>query len=170
MLLNPRSRLAYNRIVRPFSNVVKTTPDEFTKESTFSIIKPDGMNHLGEIFNTIHKEGFYIRNLRMTQFNKALAKVFYEEHLGTDYFDGFRDFMVSGPIIAMQLKRLDAIRHFRTLIGPTNSDEAREVAPESLRARLGTDNRRNIIHGADSEQSVVRETDFFFGSTSLMKR
>lgn len=170
MLLNLRSRIPVRRFARAFSEVVKTTPEEYTTESTFSIVKPDGMNHLGAIFDILHEEGYYIRNLRMTRFNKALAKVFYEEHLGQTFFEPFREFMVSGPIIGMQLKRLDAIKHFRDLIGPTDSQEAREVAPESIRARFGTDNRVNVIHGADSEATVVREMDYFFGTQSLMRR
>lgn len=170
MLANPSSRLALRKLVRPFAYVVKTTPEEYTKEFTFSIVKPDGMKKLGPIFDRIAKEDFYIRNLRMTRFNKAVAKVFYDEHVGMPYFEIFREFIVSGPIIGMKLKRLDAINHFRSVIGPTNSEEAREVAPESIRAQLGTDNRINTIHGADSEASATREAQFFFKPQSLMKR
>ena len=48
------------------------------------------------------------------------------------------EFMTSGPIVAMQLEGADAVPAWRTLLGPTNSETAREQAPTSLRARFGT--------------------------------
>ncbi len=46
--------------------------------------------------------------------------------------------MTSGPIVALQLEGADAVPAWRTLLGPTNSETAREQAPTSLRARFGT--------------------------------
>lgn len=161
----------------PFKRAVKLTTQmrfmgtgKYPGESTFALIKPDGMEHLGEIFDTIHAEGFYIRALRMSQFSKASAKAFYEDHVGKDYFPAFADFVSSGPVVGMRLGRLDAVAHWRTVMGPRDPEEAKRVAPTSLRARFATDGRVNTVHGADSEQAKTRELDFFFGSGTLMTR
>lgn len=139
-------------------------------ESTFALIKPDGMNHLPAIFDVVHEEGFYIRNLKMTQFTAPVLKVLYSDHSHEDYYERFKEFMISGPVIGMKLGRLDALAHWRKVIGPTDSEVAREEAPKSIRALYGTDGRKNCVHGADSAESVVREVAFFFGPKTLMKR
>lgn len=47
-------------------------------------------------------------------------------------------------------------------MGPTNSKEAREIKPTSLRAMYGTDNTKNACHGSDSTFSARREVLFYF--------
>lgn len=64
--------------------------------------------------------------------------------------------------MALVLAKVNAIREWRTLAGPTNSNKAREEAPESVRALYGTDGQRNAVHGSDSPASAEREIRFFF--------
>ena len=63
----------------------------------------------------------------------------------------------------MELVAENAIQKWRTLIGPTNTQKAKEEAPNSLRALFGTDGTKNAVHGSDSRESVEREVSFFFG-------
>lgn len=62
----------------------------------------------------------------------------------------------------MELVASNAVDKWRQLIGPTNTLQAKQSAPNSLRALFGTDNTRNAVHGSDSGPSWKRETDFFF--------
>lgn len=55
-----------------------------------------------------------------------------------------------------------AIASWRTLIGPANSDKARADAPQSLRARFGTDGTQNACHGSDAPDTAAAELGFFF--------
>lgn len=64
--------------------------------------------------------------------------------------------MSSGPIVAMELMGSNVIQDWRNILGPTNSAEAREVAPNTVRAKFGSDNTRNAAHGSDSEKSANR--------------
>lgn len=70
--------------------------------------------------------------------------------------------MCSGPICLLVLRREDAIRGWRTLMGPTNVEVARTEAPTCIRAIFGTDHTRNATHGSDSAESAVNEIAFFF--------
>ena len=48
------------------------------------------------------------------------------------------EFVKSGPVVAMELKGSNALEKWRTLLGPTDSAEARNKAPLSIRAKFGT--------------------------------
>ena len=106
----------------------------------------------------------------MTQFTKATCKVFYEEHTHQDYYDPLSDFMCSGPIIGMKLARLDAIPHWRKIIGPQDIETAKREAPQSLRARFATNGRENCVHGADKTITKKRELQLFFSNQTMFKR
>lgn len=72
--------------------------------------------------------------------------------------------MTSGPIVAMELVGPDAITRWRNMIGPTDSQRAKEQGSHLLRARFGTDGTRNALHGSDATASAQKEISFFFGS------
>lgn len=40
--------------------------------------------------------------------------------------------------------------------------QAREEAPDSIRALYGTDQTANAVHGSDGKESAEREIEFFF--------
>ena len=98
---------------------------------------------------------------------EAEAKDFYAEHEGKKFFPKLVSFMTSGPIYALCLSKVGAISAWRALMGPTNSTEAREIKPTSLRAIYGTDNTKNACHGSDSTLSARREVLFYFPDISF---
>jgi nucleoside diphosphate kinase len=77
--------------------------------------------------------------------------------------------MSSDYVVGLELVGLDAIRSWRGLIGPTNSETARKEQPQSLRAKFGTNGTQNACHGSDSLESAKRELEFFFGNNSQLK-
>ena len=70
--------------------------------------------------------------------------------------------MSSGEVIKMELEGKDAVRRWRELLGPTNSEVARQEATGSVRARYGKDVQRNAAHGSDSTVSAARELALMF--------
>ena len=62
----------------------------------------------------------------------------------------------------MELVGKDMIKKWRLLIGPTNCQQARSEAPNTIRALYGQEGVRNAVHGSDSTESAERELDFFF--------
>ena len=64
----------------------------------------------------------------------------------------------------MELVADNAILAWRQFIGPTNTQKAKQEAPNSIRGLFGTDGTRNAVHGSDSPESAERELNFWFGS------
>ena len=77
--------------------------------------------------------------------------------------------MTSDYAVGLELIAPDAIKKWRKLIGPTNSNKAREEDPGSIRALFGTDGTQNACHGSDSKESAERELHQVFSSKSQLK-
>lgn len=131
-------------------------------QSTLAMIKPDAYPHADTIETVIVNNGFTIAQRQTLTLTKQKASDFYAEHQGRFFYDDLISFITSGPIVALVLRKNDAISAWRSLIGPTNTEKAKQEAPSSLRARFGTDNTRNATHGSDGSESAGREISFFF--------
>ncbi|KAG8450473.1 hypothetical protein GDO86_002942 [Hymenochirus boettgeri] len=136
------------------------------KEKTLALIKPDAVTKMGLIIEAILDSGFVISKAKMVQLSRTEAMDFYNEHQSRSFFSDLVSFMTSGPIVAMELIGNEAVTTWRKLLGPTNSSTARSELPQSIRARFGTDGRKNAAHGSDSNASAARELEFFFPSST----
>jgi nucleoside diphosphate kinase homolog 5 len=134
-------------------------------ERTLAIIKPDAAYKSEEIEDIILRNGFTILQSRRIHLSPEQCSEFYNEHSSKIFFPSLVAFMSSGPIIAIELAKINAIQSWRDLIGPTNSEKAREIQPDSIRAIYGTDGQCNAVHGSDSEASAEREIRFFFNKS-----
>ena len=134
---------------------------------SFGMIKPDAMRagKMGEIITAILEADFEIVALKTIRLSPQLAGSFYEVHKGKPFFDGLVDFMCSGQITVMVLKKENAVLEWRTLMGATDSTKA---APGTLRNRFGTDISFNAVHGADSNENAAREISFYFSEAELI--
>jgi len=135
-------------------------------ERTLAMVKPHAVQHLGEIVTMIEGAGFAINQMRMVHLTRADAERFYAVHRGKPFFDTLASMMSSDRIVAMELVKGDAVRAWRELIGPTDSNVARAEAPGSIRARFGVDKTQNACHGSDADQTAEEEIAFFFGPGS----
>jgi len=135
-----------------------------TKEFTLAMIKPDAVaaGKAQEIVQRIQYEGFRVVDSEEMKLDKDRAEAFYAEHKGKGLFGELVEFMTSGSIVAMKLERENAIKTWRTVMGPTNFEVAKEQAPDSVRALYATNMTKNASHGSDSTESAKRELDFFF--------
>ncbi|CAK7311788.1 Nucleoside diphosphate kinase 7 [Vulpes lagopus] len=98
---------------------------------------------------------------------KKEATDFHIDHQSRPFLNELIQFITSGPTIAMEILRDDAICEWKRLLGPANSGMARTDAPGSLRALFGTDGIRNAAHGPDSFASAAREMELFFPSSGV---
>ena len=128
---------------------------------TLTLIKPDAVekNQIGSILKVINEAGFRIKAMKYTQFTTEQAGVFYAVHKDKPFYHSLVEFMSSGPIVAALLEKEYAIAGFRELIGATNPANA---APGTIRAMFAESLQRNAVHGSDSDENAIIESDFFF--------
>ncbi|XP_071942611.1 thioredoxin domain-containing protein 3 homolog isoform X8 [Antedon mediterranea] len=135
----------------------------FPKEHTLAVIKPDATTeHKDAIIERITEAGFNIACQKDIHMDQDIATQLYKEHEGKEFYDQLISHMTSGPSMVMVLSREDAIDNWRTLMGPTDPEVAKDQAPESLRALLGKDILHNAIHGSSSKGQAVKKIKELF--------
>jgi nucleoside-diphosphate kinase len=88
-----------------------------------------------------------------------LADQHYAEHVEKAFYPPLRDFVTSGPLVALVLEGDEAIEVIRALNGAT---DGRKAAPGTIRGDLSLSNRENLVHGSDSPESADREIKIWF--------
>ncbi len=130
------------------------------------LIKPDGLEKkvVGKIIDRLEQEQLKLAALKVMNPSRAWLDEFYSVHRGKPFFESFIEFMMSGPSVAMVWKGEDAISRVRSIMGATDS---RLAEKGTLRNLYGTDNRRNLVHGSDSQESAEREIKVIFGNEKI---
>ena len=139
-----------------------------TTNRTFTMIKPDAVanGHIGNILAMINNAGFKIVSLKLTQLTVTDAQAFYAVHAARPFYGELVEFMSSGPIVAAILEKENAVLDFRTLIGATNPAEAAEG---TIRKKYATSLSQNAVHGSDSDENAIRESNFFFSEIERLQ-
>ncbi|XP_062390924.1 thioredoxin domain-containing protein 6 [Sardina pilchardus] len=133
-------------------------------EDTLAVIKPDGVErHREEILQEIRAGGFSIMRQKETVLSRELAEEFYREHRDKPFFSQLVDFMCRGPCLLLVLTKENAVEEWRAMMGPADPSEARQAAPDSLRARFARDLLENSVHGSSNPQHARQKMDFIFG-------
>ena len=143
---------------------------EVDRQRTFAMIKPDAYRHMGKIIDAVYANGFRISKLKMSKFTEDSSNDFYGEHKGKPFFPNLQSFITSDVVVGMELVADNAIDKWRQLIGPTNTQKAKQEAPSSIRALFGTDGTQNAVHGSDSPISMKRETEYWFGGEARLRK
>jgi nucleoside-diphosphate kinase len=121
------------------------------------------------VINDLQK--FKMSRINAEEFTEIYRKVIPQYHEVVDQ-------LISGPVLAMevtagprmQFKNIDdpsdpqanLVSSFRYFTGPLDPKTARQVRPESLRARFGSDTVRNAIHCTDLAEDAQLEVEYFF--------
>ncbi|MDD5694593.1 MAG: nucleoside-diphosphate kinase [Bacteroidales bacterium] len=127
------------------------------------MIKPLAVKQgfIGPILAMINEAGFRIIAMKYMLLSEAQAKTFYIIHKDRPFYHDLVRSMTSGPIIAAILEKENAVEAYRALIGPTDPSKAPEG---SIRKRYGTSIEANAVHGSDSDENAIIESDFFFSA------
>ena len=126
----------------------------FPMEQTVAVIKPNAMPQKGQVLKRIDESGFRIVMQREACLTQELVSTLYPVKSGCDFYDSLAEFMCSGPSLMLVLSKRDAVSSWRSLIGPVDPSEGREIAPSSLRAVFGKDILQNGLHGCSSRDRV----------------
>jgi len=131
------------------------------KDFTFTIIKPCAVRsgYIGAILDDIQKAGFEISAMKYIQMTQSQAEIFYSVHQGQTFYDKLIQFMISGPVVVAILERENAVEEYRKLIGTTDPANAAEG---TIRKKYAKNARENAVHGSDSNENAIIESNFFF--------
>ena len=129
-------------------------------EETLSIIKPDAMerNLEDEIKKVFIKNNFQIVKEKKVKLEKKDAEQFYKVHETKPFYNDLCNYLSSGPVLVMVLKKDNAIADNRKLMGSTNPKEAEAG---TIRKEYGISIDKNSVHGSDSIENAQKEINFF---------
>ena len=130
-------------------------------ERTLVLVKPDAVRRglVGEVLMRFERKGLRIVAMDQRSVDGELADRHYAEHVERDFYPPLREFITSGPLVAMVLEGDQAIAVVRAINGAT---DGRAAAAGTIRGDLSLSNRENLVHASDSPESAVREIEIFF--------
>lgn len=130
-------------------------------EKTFIMIKTDGVERglVGEIIGRIEKKGFKITKAKLFQPSRELVEEHYIEHKEKPFFEELIEYIIKGPVMAMEVEGESVIEIMRIIIGDKDPKKAQ---PGTIRGDFAYSLTQNIIHGSDSIESAERELKLWF--------
>ncbi|TPX36311.1 nucleoside-diphosphate kinase [Synchytrium microbalum] len=137
-----------------------------------ALIKPHAVlsGLTGKIFNAIIKNGFEISDMELFNLEKTNAEEFLEVYKGvTPDYHHIVEHISSGPLVAMEITSSSktVVSDFREFCGPSDPQLAKQLRPESLRAKYGKDKIQNALHCTDLTEDGVLEVSYFFRILAL---
>ena len=97
-------------------------------QRTLVLIKPDAVRRrlVGEVLSRFEAKGLTIVAMEQRLIDAAQADAHYAEHVERDFYPPLRDFVTSGPLVALVLEGDEAIEVVRAINGAT---DGRKAAP-----------------------------------------
>ena len=135
-------------------------------ERTLVLLKPDCVQRrlIGRILARFEDKGLNIIAMKMMQVTPELSKEHYAEHVQKPFYQGLEDFITSGPIVALAVEGLQAIRVVRDMLGATNGLKA---AAGTIRGDFSSSMQMNLVHASDGPEAAERELGLYFQADEL---
>ena len=138
-------------------------------EKTFVMIKPGGVRRglIGEVIKRFEQRGLKIVAMNMKWINKEHARKHYVEHKEKDFFDEIIESITSGPVVAMVIEGVNAVKGVRKIVGSTNPEDA---APGTIRgdfAHALVWGGKNIIHASANKEDAENEIELWFSPNDI---
>ncbi|MDT5031126.1 MAG: nucleoside-diphosphate kinase [Actinoplanes sp.] len=130
-------------------------------ERSLVLIKPDAVRRglVGEILGRFERKGLLVEAMVLRTMDAELADQHYADHVEKAFYPPLKQFMTSGPLVALVLAGDEVIEVVRTMIGAT---DGRKAAAGTIRGDLSLSNRDNLVHASDSPESAKRELGLWF--------
>ena len=130
-------------------------------ERSLVLIKPDAVRRglVGEILGRFERKGLVVEQLVLRSMDAALADQHYADHVEKAFYPPLKEFMTSGPLVALVLSGDEVIEVVRAMIGAT---DGRKAAAGTVRGDFSLSNRENLVHASDSPDSAKRELQLWF--------
>lgn len=99
----------------------------------------------------------------MFNLDRPTAEEFFEIYRGVlPEFIAITEHMTTGPCIALEIRQENVVQAFRNLCGPMDPEIAKNLRPNTLRARFGIDRIQNAVHCTDLQEDGVLESEYWF--------
>lgn len=130
-------------------------------EKTLLVIKPDAVQRglIGEIISRIENKGLKIIALKMIKLGENQVDRLYDVHIEKNFYSLLKQFILSGPLIAIAIQGTDCVQIVRRLAGATNSPLAE---PGTIRGDYGMNLTKNIVHSSDKPERALYELGVLF--------
>lgn len=135
-------------------------------EKTLVVIKPDGVQRglVGPILMRFEQRGFRVAALRMLTVTRDMAETHYAVHRTKFFYTDLVEYISSGPVVAMVLEGVEAIKAVRLMVGSTRPYEA---APGTIRGDYAVTGLRNLIHASDAPETSASEIALWFATDEV---
>ena len=122
-------------------------------ERSLVLVKPDAVRRglVGGILARFESKGLVIDALEMRTMDPSLTDQHYADHVAKAFYPPLKEFMTSGPLIALVLSGDGVIEVVRAMIGAT---DGRKAAAGTIRGDFSLSNRENLVHASDSPESA----------------
>ena len=132
-------------------------------QRTLVLLKPDAVRRglVGTILARYEAKGLTIVALERRRIDADEADCHYADHVAQPWYPPLRDYVTSGPLVALVLQGPEAIDVVRLLNGATNGVVA---APGTVRGDYALSIRENLVHASDSPGSAAHEIALWFPS------
>ncbi len=154
--------------------------DKLLKEKTLVLIKPDGIFRglIGKIIGRFEDAGLKIIGMKMVWIDENFAKEHYRQDIEDKYGKRVRDDLVKyvkeGPLVAMVLEGVDAIKVTRKMVGSTYPSESMPGTIRGDYAHISKDyansneiNVRNLVHASGNAEDAKHEVPLWFSQKEL---
>ena len=135
-------------------------------ERTFILLKPDCVQRglMGQVLTRFENKGLNCIAIKMLRITPELAKQHYAEHVEKGWYPALEGFIIGGPVVAMVLEGLEAIRVVREMLGATSGLKA---AAGTIRGDFSSSRQMNLVHGSDGPEAAAREIALYFQNADL---
>ncbi len=134
---------------------------QFDIHKTLILLKPDTIARgiVGDIISRLEKKSLKVVGMKFISMTPQLLKEHYGHHSEKPYFPKIVAYMTDGPVLALVIEGIDAVRQVRNLCGATDPQFA---APGTIRWDHSCTIDYNLIHASDSIDSADIEINRFF--------
>eukprot|EP00941_MAST-03F_sp_MAST-3F-sp1_P001531 g1531.t1 len=144
---------------------------------TCCIVKPHAVKEkkTGSVISDVKAAGWEISALCSFQLDQGAAEEFMEVYQGViPNFEKHVKELCSGTCVAMEIRpgpnqekaqqnQNEVVSEFRKLTGPFEFEFAKQLRPNSLRAKYGVNQIQNAVHSTDLPDDGVLECEYLFG-------
>jgi nucleoside-diphosphate kinase len=141
-------------------------------EQTLILIKPDGVKRglIGEVTKRFELRGLKIVGLKMIQIEPNFSKKHYAAHINKKFYKSLEKFIISGPVIAMVIEGINAVKVVRKIVGTTEPKGADVGTIRGDFAHISYEHAdkkgkaiENLIHASGNSEEAKQEVNLWFG-------